>query len=218
MKPLFSLLGMNLIAKNMAMGSFGTVQSSLAGEGVYGKADVVLWDSGITEGAMTYQDPGKLWRRDGWQKDGKEVEKQGLIDLFWRSWDEPPHMILAQGSGCGERGNICNSFGEVSAKNMKITRTPNSVTVSNVISTSFACRLVHSSLSARDQDGGRHRPAQGLGWGPAADQGRFARDEAAEVRGLCELRRRHHPQGVLQESEVRGRVLAGARRRDQAEP
>ena len=49
-RPLFKLLNVDLVAKNMAMGSMGTVQSSLAGEGVYGGADVVLWDSMMTEG------------------------------------------------------------------------------------------------------------------------------------------------------------------------
>eukprot|EP00518_Triparma_eleuthera_P015769 CAMPEP_0197560036 /NCGR_PEP_ID=MMETSP1320-20131121/22387_1 /TAXON_ID=91990 /ORGANISM="Bolidomonas sp., Strain RCC2347" /LENGTH=805 /DNA_ID=CAMNT_0043121551 /DNA_START=357 /DNA_END=2774 /DNA_ORIENTATION=- len=109
-RPLFKLLGVDLVAKNMAMGSFGTVQSSLAGEGVYGKADVVVWDSSMTENAQNFAGD-KIHKLEGFGKTGKEDEKLGLVDLFWRSWDEPPHMILAE--QCSVRGNVCKDLGNL---------------------------------------------------------------------------------------------------------
>ena len=53
MEPVFDKLGMRLISRNMAMGGVGTLQFSMAGKALYGEADVMLWDSGMTEGGGT---------------------------------------------------------------------------------------------------------------------------------------------------------------------
>ncbi|KAL9186839.1 hypothetical protein ACHAXT_010559 [Thalassiosira profunda] len=60
MEPVFDRLGMVLVSANRAQGGMGTLQSALAGNGIYGDNDVVLWDSSMTE------------------KDGR------LQDIFWR--------------------------------------------------------------------------------------------------------------------------------------
>jgi hypothetical protein len=49
MEPVFDKLGIRLISRNMGMGGVGTLQFSLAGKSLYGEADVMLWDSGMTE-------------------------------------------------------------------------------------------------------------------------------------------------------------------------
>jgi hypothetical protein len=49
MEPVFDRLGMVLVSANRAQGGMGTVQAALAGVSVYGDADVVLWDSSMTE-------------------------------------------------------------------------------------------------------------------------------------------------------------------------
>jgi hypothetical protein len=53
MEPVFDKLGIRLISRNMAMGGVGTLQFSLAGKDLYGEADVLLWDSGMTEKGAT---------------------------------------------------------------------------------------------------------------------------------------------------------------------
>lgn len=49
MEPVFDKLGMRLVSRNMAMGGVGTLQFSLAGGDLYGEADIIEWDSGMTE-------------------------------------------------------------------------------------------------------------------------------------------------------------------------
>lgn len=49
MEPVFDKLGMRLVSRNMAMGGVGTTQFSLAGGDYYGEADILEWDSGMTE-------------------------------------------------------------------------------------------------------------------------------------------------------------------------
>ena len=49
MEPVFDRLGMVLVSANRAQGGMGTIQAALAGVGVYGDADFVLWDSSMTE-------------------------------------------------------------------------------------------------------------------------------------------------------------------------
>lgn len=49
MEPVFDKLGMKLISRNMAMGGVGTLHFSLAGGDLYGEADIMEWDSGMTE-------------------------------------------------------------------------------------------------------------------------------------------------------------------------
>ena len=49
MEPVFDKLGMRLMSRNMGMGGVGTLHFSLAGKYIYGEADVMLWDSGMTE-------------------------------------------------------------------------------------------------------------------------------------------------------------------------
>lgn len=53
LEPVFDKLGMRLISRNMAMGGVGTLHFSLAGKSLYGEADVMLWDSGMTERGPT---------------------------------------------------------------------------------------------------------------------------------------------------------------------
>ncbi|GMI48193.1 hypothetical protein TrCOL_g2045 [Triparma columacea] len=55
MAPLMKNLGVTLKAKNMAMGTHPTIQSSLAGDAVYGDdVDVLIWDTAMTEGARNF--------------------------------------------------------------------------------------------------------------------------------------------------------------------
>lgn len=49
MEPVFDKLGMRLVSRNMAMGGVGTLQFSMAGGDLYGEADILEWDSGMTE-------------------------------------------------------------------------------------------------------------------------------------------------------------------------
>lgn len=49
MEPVFDKLGMRLVSRNMAMGGVGTTQFTLGGGDLYGEADILEWDSGMTE-------------------------------------------------------------------------------------------------------------------------------------------------------------------------
>jgi len=53
LEPVFDKLGMRLITRNMAMGGAGTLHFSLAGKALYGEADFMVWDSGMTENGRT---------------------------------------------------------------------------------------------------------------------------------------------------------------------
>jgi len=51
MAPIFARLGVKLITRNVAMGGLGTIQHALGSAGIYGdEIDLLLWDSGMTEG------------------------------------------------------------------------------------------------------------------------------------------------------------------------
>lgn len=51
MEPVFSYLGVELISRNIAQGGLGTIQNALGAGSLYGnEIDVLLWDSGMTEG------------------------------------------------------------------------------------------------------------------------------------------------------------------------
>ena len=56
MEPVFDRLGMILVASNRAQGGMGTVQTALAGSGIYGEKDFMLWDSSMTEKDAKLQD------------------------------------------------------------------------------------------------------------------------------------------------------------------
>lgn len=56
MEPVFDRLGMVLVASNRAQGGMGTVQTALAGSGIYGEKDFMLWDSSMTEKNAQLQD------------------------------------------------------------------------------------------------------------------------------------------------------------------
>jgi len=49
MEPVFDKLGMRLVSRNMGMGGVGTLHFTLAGGDLYGEADIMEWDSGMTE-------------------------------------------------------------------------------------------------------------------------------------------------------------------------
>eukprot|EP00543_Licmophora_paradoxa_P019371 CAMPEP_0202465672 /NCGR_PEP_ID=MMETSP1360-20130828/66345_1 /ASSEMBLY_ACC=CAM_ASM_000848 /TAXON_ID=515479 /ORGANISM="Licmophora paradoxa, Strain CCMP2313" /LENGTH=89 /DNA_ID=CAMNT_0049089503 /DNA_START=22 /DNA_END=287 /DNA_ORIENTATION=- len=53
MEPVLDKLGVRLISRNMAMGGVGTLHFSLAGKSLYGEADIMMWDSGMTENGDT---------------------------------------------------------------------------------------------------------------------------------------------------------------------
>jgi hypothetical protein len=53
MEPVMDKLGIRLISRNMGMGGVGTLQFSLGGKMIYGEADIMLWDSGMTENGVT---------------------------------------------------------------------------------------------------------------------------------------------------------------------
>jgi len=49
MEPVFDKLGVRLLSRNMAQGGVGTLHSSFAGSNIYGEADIIEWDSAMTE-------------------------------------------------------------------------------------------------------------------------------------------------------------------------
>jgi len=49
MEPVFDRLGMVLVSSNLAQGGMGTLQSAMAGVGIYNENDFMLWDSSMTE-------------------------------------------------------------------------------------------------------------------------------------------------------------------------
>lgn len=90
MEPIFDRLGMVLVTANRAQGGMGTIQSALAGVSIYGDADVMLWDSSMTE------------------KDGKAQ------DLFFRQAllaGERVPVLLDLGGGKGAVDALKNSVG-----------------------------------------------------------------------------------------------------------
>lgn len=60
MEPIFHKLGMRLIAKNLAMGGYGTSHYAFGSSTLYGETDVIMWDSAMTE------------------------HDRGIMDLFWK--------------------------------------------------------------------------------------------------------------------------------------
>jgi hypothetical protein len=50
MQPIFARLGVKLVSRNSAQGGLGTTQAALGMLSIYGDMDVLLWDSGMTEG------------------------------------------------------------------------------------------------------------------------------------------------------------------------
>ena len=51
MEPVFALLGVELTSRNLAHGGLGTLQSGMGAKDIFGsEVDVILWDSGMTEG------------------------------------------------------------------------------------------------------------------------------------------------------------------------
>ncbi|GMI13373.1 hypothetical protein TrVE_jg3011 [Triparma verrucosa] len=101
LKPLFKLLNVDVECYNLSMGSFGTIQGSMAGEGVYGVSDIVLWDSMMTEDYPLLKEKGRV---------GPEFFKQGLVELFWTGFGRS-HLGLFQ-EGCHGRWNLCEGLGE----------------------------------------------------------------------------------------------------------
>jgi hypothetical protein len=53
MEPVMDKLGIRLTSRNMGMGGVGTLQFTLGGGDLYGEADVIEWDSGMTEKGPT---------------------------------------------------------------------------------------------------------------------------------------------------------------------
>ena len=63
LEPIFARLGVKMEARNFAMGGLGTLQSSMAAGDIYGRdIDVLIWDSGMTEGDQRFND---VFRRQG---------------------------------------------------------------------------------------------------------------------------------------------------------
>ena len=56
MEPVLHKLGVRLIAKNLAMGGVGTTHFSFGASTLYGEADVMMWDSSMTEKGAPDQD------------------------------------------------------------------------------------------------------------------------------------------------------------------
>ena len=49
MEPVLAKLGVRLVSRNMAMGGVGTLGSAMGGADIYGEADIMIWDSQMTE-------------------------------------------------------------------------------------------------------------------------------------------------------------------------
>lgn len=56
MEPVLHKLGVRLITRNLAMGGLGTIHYSLGAKTLYGEADVMMWDSSMTEKGGADQD------------------------------------------------------------------------------------------------------------------------------------------------------------------
>ena len=80
MGPLLSNLGVTLNAKNMAMGTHPTIQSSLSGGAIYGSYnDVIIWDAAMTEG-LKNRYPGM---KEYFQNE--DIGKDGFIEWLFIS-------------------------------------------------------------------------------------------------------------------------------------
>jgi hypothetical protein len=61
--PIFARLGVPLVTRNLAQGGLGTLQNALGAGSLYGsEIDLLLWDSGMTEGSYEHLD---LFMRQG---------------------------------------------------------------------------------------------------------------------------------------------------------
>ncbi|KAL7539814.1 hypothetical protein ACHAXR_009620 [Thalassiosira sp. AJA248-18] len=90
MEPVFDRLGMVLVSANRAQGGMGTLQAAIAGTGIYGEKDFILWDSSMTE------------------KDGK------IQDFFWRQALLSGHrvpILFDMGGGKGTMDRMHNQVG-----------------------------------------------------------------------------------------------------------
>jgi len=57
MYPIFARLGVKLITRNVGQGGLGTIQAGMGSGSIYGdEVDVLLWDSGMTEGDPAHVD------------------------------------------------------------------------------------------------------------------------------------------------------------------
>ena len=59
MEPVFDKLGVRLVSRNMGQGGVGTLQFSIGGKDLYGEADIMEWDSAMTEKGNTVD----LWNK-----------------------------------------------------------------------------------------------------------------------------------------------------------
>ena len=118
LEPLFDKLGVTFVARNMAMGSFGTMQSALAGGGVYGtETDVVVWDSMMTEGSNYHVNGPGGASGTGSKTSKYKGKKSDYIDLYFRqaliSGNRAPFLLQHQ-AGCSDKnGNVCKQLAEL---------------------------------------------------------------------------------------------------------
>ena len=59
MEPVMDKLGIRLVSRNMGQGGVGTLQFSIGGKDLYGEADIMEWDSAMTEKGNTVD----LWNK-----------------------------------------------------------------------------------------------------------------------------------------------------------
>jgi hypothetical protein len=101
LKPYFHNLGVKFTARNMAMGSFGTLESAMAGGGVYGDDnDVIIWDTMMTE-----------------RSNGGTKTPVDYIDMFYRqavvSGQKAPFLLQHQPGCAHTKGNVCGHLAKL---------------------------------------------------------------------------------------------------------
>jgi len=130
MEPIFHKLGMRLIAKNLAMGGYGTSHYAFGSSTLYGETDIIMWDSAMTE-------------HDG-----------GIMDLFWKQasigGERVPILIDGGGSTFNnleeETGNNLWAGGRLQGEGIM----PTATSMEHVLTLPFATRYQVCDANAKD--------------------------------------------------------------------
>ena len=97
MEPILARLGVYFQAHNFGMGGMGTFQNALGAKDLYGRCDVLMWDSGMTE-------------KDAPSKD--LFARMGLLDSQPVLWGQPDGGVYDQ-FGAGNINTGFTSFQEI---------------------------------------------------------------------------------------------------------
>jgi hypothetical protein len=130
MEPLLARLGVYHQSHNFGMGGLGTAQNCLAARELYGpNIDVLMWDSGMTEGEDYVRD---LFARNGFLT----LEK---VPLLWGEPEYDKYEYKVPGAGA-----IATGFPGTGTIGLPIT------TLTNIDELPFAARYMKCDSDARD--------------------------------------------------------------------